>query len=101
MPRPVDRAAWMPAPGTRLAGIAGTQESTRRSPAMPKSMNALELLRKDHRTVLTLLRKFEKSSDEREQHELCDELIAELDAHTALEEDCFYPYVRESTDRLD
>jgi hemerythrin superfamily protein len=68
---------------------------------MPKSMNALELLRKDHRTVLTLLRKFEKSSDEREQHELCDELIAELDAHTALEEDCFYPYVRESTDRLD
>jgi len=68
---------------------------------MPKTMNALELLRKDHRTVLMLLRKFEKSSDEREQHELCDEIIDELDAHTALEEDCFYPYVRESTDRLD
>lgn len=68
---------------------------------MPKSPNALELLRKDHRAVLTLLRKFEKSSDEREQHELCGEIIAELGAHTALEEDCFYPYVRESTDRLD
>jgi hemerythrin superfamily protein len=72
-----------------------------KEPAMPKTMNALELLRKDHRTVLMLLRKFEKSSDEREQHELCDEIIDELDAHTALEEDCFYPYVRESTDRLD
>ena len=68
---------------------------------MPKSHNALELLRKDHRTVLTLLRRFEKSSDEREQHELCSEIIAELGAHTALEEDCFYPYVRDSTDRLD
>lgn len=68
---------------------------------MPKSPNALELLRKDHRTVLTLLRKFDKSSDEREQHELCSEIIAELGAHTALEEDCFYPYVRDSTDRLD
>lgn len=68
---------------------------------MPKSPNALELLRKDHRAVLTLLRKFEKSSDEREQHDLCGEIIAELGAHTALEEDCFYPYVRESTDRLD
>jgi hemerythrin superfamily protein len=68
---------------------------------MPKSPNALELLRKDHRNVLTLIRKFEKSSDEREQHELCGEIVAELDAHATLEEDCFYPYVRESTDRFD
>ena len=68
---------------------------------MPKSPNALELLRKDHRNVLTLLRRFDKSDDEREQRELCGEIIAELDAHTALEEDCFYPYVRESTDRVD
>src|SRR6185437_8384094 len=68
---------------------------------MPKSPNALELLRKDHRTVLTLLRKFEKSRDEREQQDLCGEIVVELAAHTALEEDCFYPYVREATDRLD
>jgi len=68
---------------------------------MPKSPNALELLRKDHRAVLTLMRKFAKSTDEREQHALCDEIVSELDAHARLEEDCFYPYVRESTDRLD
>ncbi|HEX6793487.1 MAG TPA: hemerythrin domain-containing protein [Casimicrobiaceae bacterium] len=68
---------------------------------MPKSPNALELLRKDHRSVLTLLRRFDKSRDEREQHDLCGEIVAELAAHTALEEDCFYPYVREATDRLD
>jgi hemerythrin superfamily protein len=68
---------------------------------MPKSPNALDLLRKDHRAVLTLLRKFEKSRDEREQHDLAGEIVQELDAHSALEEECFYPYVRESTDRLD
>jgi len=68
---------------------------------MPKAPNALDLLRKDHRTVLTLLRKFEKSRDEREQHDLAGEIVRELDAHTALEEECFYPYVRETTDRLD
>jgi hemerythrin superfamily protein len=68
---------------------------------MAKATNALDLLRKDHRNVLTLLRKFEKSRDEREQHDLASEIVRELDEHTALEEQCFYPYVREATDRLD
>ena len=68
---------------------------------MPKSANALELLRKDHRTVLALVRRFEKCTDGREQRVLCDEIVSGLDAHARLEEDCFYPYVRESTDRLD
>ena len=31
---------------------------------MAKSTNALELLRKDHRNVLTLLRQFEKSDSD-------------------------------------
>jgi hemerythrin superfamily protein len=68
---------------------------------MAKSPNALELLRKDHRNVLTLLRRFERSDDEREQRNLCDEIVSELEAHTSLEEECFYPFVREATDRLD
>jgi hemerythrin superfamily protein len=68
---------------------------------MAKAPNALDLLRKEHRNVMTLLRKFEKSRDEREQHDLANEIVRELDEHTALEEQCFYPYVRESTDRLD
>ena len=68
---------------------------------MAKSLNALELLRKDHRNVLTLLRKFDRSDDEREQRDLCGEIIAELGSHTDLEEKCFYPFVREATDRFD
>ena len=68
---------------------------------MAKSPNALDLLRKDHRAVLMLLRKFERSRDEREQRELAGEIVGALDAHAALEEACFYPYVRDATDRLD
>jgi hemerythrin superfamily protein len=41
------------------------------------------------------------SHDEREQRDLCDEIVSELEAHTSLEEECFYPFVREATDRLD
>jgi hemerythrin superfamily protein len=68
---------------------------------MAKAPNALDLLRKEHRSVLTLLRKFEKSRDEREQRDLANEIVRELDEHAALEEQCFYPFVRETTDRLD
>ena len=68
---------------------------------MAKAPNALDLLRKEHRSVLTLLRKFERSRDVREQHDLANEIVRELDEHTALEEQCFYPFVREATDRLD
>src|SRR5215213_3972170 len=68
---------------------------------MPKAMNALEMLRQDHRHVLSLLAELERSTDEREQRALCEDIVGELTAHTALEEDCFYPYVREATDRLD
>ena len=68
---------------------------------MAKSPNALELLRRDHREVLQLMRRFERSDDPRELRELCADIVADLDAHTTLEEDVFYPYVREATDRLD
>lgn len=68
---------------------------------MAKAPNALDLLRKDHRSVLTLFRKFERSKDEREQRDLAREIVRALDEHTALEEQCFYPFVREATGRLD
>jgi len=68
---------------------------------MPKAPNALELLRRDHREVLQLMRRFERTDDPREMRDLCENIVTDLDAHTSLEEEVFYPYVRESTDRLD
>ena len=51
--------------------------------------------------MLTLLRRFERASDEREQRSLCDEIVSELRVHTSIEEDCFYPFVREASARDD
>ena len=68
---------------------------------MPKSMNALKLLRDDHRHLLGLLRRFDRSENESERRDVCDEIISELDAHTELEERYFNPFVREASDRAD
>ena len=68
---------------------------------MKTATNALELLRADHRNVLSLLQRFERTDDENEQRELCGRIVDELDVHTKLEEQVFYPYVRDSTDELE
>jgi hemerythrin-like domain-containing protein len=67
---------------------------------MSKQSNALELLRRDHRDVQAMFHRFEKAG-EKEQDELCRQMIQALKVHTGIEEEVFYPYVRESTGRAD
>jgi hemerythrin superfamily protein len=57
-------------------------------------MNAIELLKKDHRTVESLFESFEKAKEkEREtsKAELFASIKQELDAHAKVEEEIFYP----------
>jgi hemerythrin superfamily protein len=68
---------------------------------MPRSMNALDLLRRDHRVVQSLLKKFDRSDDEDEQRSLCDQIVSELQSHADIEERVFYPWLREATARED
>lgn len=68
---------------------------------MPRAINALDLLRRDHRHVQALLKKMEKAEAEDEQRELCEQIVDELRAHTEIEERVFYPYLREATARED
>ncbi|MCW7538345.1 hemerythrin domain-containing protein [Aquabacterium sp. A7-Y] len=68
---------------------------------MPRSTNALDVLRRDHKKVLTLFHRFEKTEDEGEQRELCDEIVSELKTHAEIEEEVFYPWLREATARED
>lgn len=68
---------------------------------MPRSMNALDLLRRDHRYVQALLKKIGKADAENEQRELCRQVLDELRTHTEIEEQVFYPYLREATARED
>jgi hemerythrin superfamily protein len=61
-------------------------------------MDAISLLRNDHRTVEQLFKRFETTSDRAtvERRRIVDEIIKELSVHAEIEETVFYPAVRES-----
>lgn len=59
-------------------------------------MNAIDLIKQDHRHVEGLFERFEQSNDEDGKRELVEEMIHELSIHAAIEEEVFYPSVREA-----
>ena len=59
-------------------------------------MDAISLLKQDHRKVDALFRQFERAgpSSNQRKKELLQNIIRELSVHTAIEEQVFYPSVR-------
>ena len=64
---------------------------------------ALELLAADHRKVEDLFQQFEdeKDGDEATKRALAQTICGELTAHARLEEELFYPWLRENMDEMD
>jgi hemerythrin superfamily protein len=58
-------------------------------------MNAMDLLKRQHKEVRTLFKKIEKTENGRERRRLMDQVTAALEGHTTIEEEMFYPAVRE------
>jgi iron-sulfur cluster repair protein YtfE (RIC family) len=54
-------------------------------------MDALELLQQDHERVKKLLKRVELTGDRKQQKQIFNEIKAELQAHTRIEEKIFYP----------
>lgn len=61
-------------------------------------MNALELLKEDHRKVEHLFGKV-KATEEEEHKALFEKIKEELDVHTHIEETIFYPKMKESENK--
>ncbi|HEY3208888.1 MAG TPA: hemerythrin domain-containing protein [Actinomycetota bacterium] len=61
-------------------------------------MEAISVLKKDHRMVEELFKKFEQAGDRafKTKRRLVDEIITELSVHAAIEEQVFYPATREA-----
>ncbi len=59
-------------------------------------MKATDLLKKQHRQVLGLFKEIEKRDDPNERRRLLEDITDALKAHTELEEEIFYPAIRES-----
>ncbi|MHB8878149.1 MAG: hemerythrin domain-containing protein, partial [Myxococcaceae bacterium] len=59
-------------------------------------MNAIQLIKKDHRTVEALFKRFEGAgSDKKLKRNLVQEIITQLSIHAAIEEELLYPRARQ------
>jgi len=58
-------------------------------------MDPTKLLKKQHREVEALFKRIGKTEEASERRRLMDEISAKLTMHTKLEEEIFYPAVRE------
>jgi hypothetical protein len=59
-------------------------------------MDAITLLRNDHKTVEQLFKRFEKAGDGAlvEKRQIVDRIVEELSIHATIEEQVFYPVAR-------
>jgi hemerythrin-like domain-containing protein len=60
-------------------------------------MDAIALLKADHKKVKELFRKFEQAGEraQKKKYEIGTQILDELDVHAAIEEEIFYPAVAE------
>jgi hemerythrin superfamily protein len=66
-----------------------------------KQMDAIALLKADHREVEGLFEQFEKSRSDSKKQQLAQRICVALRAHTTIEEEIFYPAFLEATDDSD
>jgi hemerythrin-like domain-containing protein len=66
-------------------------------------MDAISMLKDDHKTVEALFKRFEKAGDRAytEKRAVADRIVEELSKHAALEEQLFYPVVRATVPETD
>jgi hypothetical protein len=70
---------------------------TKKEPAM----DAITLLKEDHKKVKDLFDQFEEAEDAKTKKEIAQKAIDELKVHAAIEEDIFYPAVKKEIDDED
>jgi hemerythrin superfamily protein len=58
-------------------------------------MKATDLLKKQHRQVEKLFKEVEKTEDPKQRRKLMEQIADDLKMHTQIEEEIFYPAVRE------
>ena len=63
-----------------------------------EKMDAIALLKADHRKVEELFAKFEKAKDAKTKKALATEICTELSVHTTIEEEIFYPACRDAVE---
>jgi hemerythrin superfamily protein len=75
---------------------------SKKTTSSKRAVDAIAVLKQDHRTVEHLFSRFEKAGEtaHRAKRQLVDSIIEELSRHAAIEELVFYPAVRSEVDDL-
>ncbi len=58
-------------------------------------MNPVQMLKDDHQRVRQLFQQFQQTNDQDRQQQIADQVLTELDVHAAIEEEIFYPAMRQ------
>jgi hemerythrin superfamily protein len=80
---------------SRSSSRASTASKNGRA-ASGRALDALKMLRADHDRVLEMFERYEGLRSSRQKEKLAREICDELTVHTTLEEELFYPAVREA-----
>lgn len=68
--------------------------------AAPRQLDAIQMLKTDHRHMQKLFERFHAASPE-EQAPIANRLFTELDIHSTLEEEIFYPAIQRNLQPID
>lgn len=97
------KAAAKKSPAGKAAGKAAAGKKTaakKTTSSRGRANDATALLAKDHKDVKALFRRYEKlaksDADASEREELAAQICEMLEVHTTVEEEIFYPAVREA-----
>ena len=97
------KAAAKKSPAGKAAGKAAAGRKTaakKTASSRARATDATALLAKDHKDVKALFKRYEKlakaEADADEREELAAQICEMLEAHTTVEEEIFYPAVREA-----
>ena len=96
------KAAAKKSPAGKAAGKAAGKKTAARktTSSRGRANDATALLAKDHKDVKALFKRYEKlakaEADAGEREELAAQICEMLEAHTTVEEEIFYPAVREA-----
>ena len=77
------------------------RKTSTKTGSVSRSPDALALLKADHDLVQDLFAKFEKARTDKQKAALAEQICTELTIHAQIEEEIFYPAVREAIDEDD
>ena len=76
--------------------MSQTNTASTAAKSKEQSLDALALLKADHELVEDLFDKFEKARTDKQKDTLAEQICTELTIHAQIEEEIFYPAVREA-----